>query len=219
MSQPCASPLSVYSTTAVLSAPDLAGELPDELLCGILQLSWSLDVRKRTPAEEVRCALQLRSVCQRMGQLLRTHPLPLRLDFSQPLGSSIQLEQKHVRWLAAAAQQDGVAALTLPGWYLSREERGAEVVCERVSRSLTAELLEALAGNQRRSLRELHGVPAACVGRGHTQVDLNTYALTHLGLVLEPGCQDVCAAALPVSLESLACSQAEEFWGESARIM
>ena len=66
--------------------------LPDELLCSILQLSWTLDKTKRTPAEEVRCALQLCSVCQRVGRLLRAHPLPLRLDFSRVLDSSTKLQ-------------------------------------------------------------------------------------------------------------------------------
>lgn len=158
-------------------------ELPDDLLHALLHLRWSLDKRKRTPAEEVRCALQLRCVSRRIGQVLRAKPLPLRLDFSWPLwharGQDSGFKQEHVAWLDSAAQQDSVAALTLPGWDMSREHRSETVIGKPVSRSLTVELLQALAGNQRRSLRRLHGISAQCVGCGFQQVDLRAFALTH----------------------------------------
>ena len=205
---------------------DWLGELPDELLCNMLQLSWSLDTRERTRAEEVRCALQLRSVCQRVGRLLRAQPLPLRLDSSLPLGSGTGFQQKHLHWLASAAQQDSVASLTRRGWDMSWEQRHAAAV--RTQRSparvtLTesqllqvlagkylvdvteAQLVQVLAGNQRRSLRRLHGIWADDVGHAKWQVDLSAFALTHVGLMLGHIVHVVCAAALPGTLETLAC--------------
>ena len=192
------------------------GELPDDVLHALLHLRWSLDKRKRTPAEEVRCALQLSCVSRCVGQVLRAQPLPLRLDFSWPLWHArcqdSGFKQEHVAWLDTAAQRDSVAALTLPGWDMSREHRSESVTGKRVSRSLTVELLQALASNQRWSLRRLHGISSQCVGRGFQQVDLSAFALTHLGLVLEEAGQGVCAAALPVTLESLVyCEESE--WG------
>ena len=188
------------------------GQLPVNLLLGMLRLSWTLDKRQRTPAEEVRCALRLRSVCHRIGQRLRAQPLPLHLDFSRPAwqekSQHIDFKQEHVHWLASAAQQDSVVALTLPGWNMSREFRSA-ITRMRVSRSLTVEALQALAGNQRQSLRQLHGIPADCIGRDLQQIDLSALAVTHLGLVLDAPGQAVCAAALPATLQSLACC--EEF--------
>ena len=182
--------------------------MPDNLLLNMLRLSWTLDKRQRTPAEEVRCALGLQSVCQRLGQQLRAQPLPLRLDFSRPPehleSQHIDFRQEHVHWLASAAQQDSVVALTLPGWDISREYRSA-VTRMRVSPSLTVEALQALAGNQRKSLTQLHGIPADCIGRGVRQVDLSALALTHLGLVLDAPGQGICAAELPATLQSLAC--------------
>ena len=115
----CHPDLLVCSVGSRLLLQNWLGDLPDELLCGILKLSWSLDSRERTPAEEVRCALQLRSVCQRVGRLLRAQPLPLHLDFSWPLGSSTRFQEKHLLWLASAAQRDSVASLTLPLWDMS----------------------------------------------------------------------------------------------------
>ena len=186
------------------------GQMPDHLLLGMLRLSWTLDKRQRTPAEEVRCALRLRSVCQRIGQQLRAQPLPLRLDFSKPPKrletQHIDFKREHVHWLASAAQQDSVVAVTLPGWDMSLGYRSV-VTRMRVSPSLTVELLQALAGNQRHPLRQLHGIPADCIGRGLRQVDLSALALTHLGLVLDAPGQAICAAALPRTLQSLECSE------------
>ena len=148
--------------------------------------------------------------------MLRAKPLPLLLDFSWPLWQArcqdSGFKQEHVAWLDAAAQQDNVGELTLPGWDTSREHRSETVIGECVSRSLMVELLQALAGNQRRSLRRLHGISAQCVGRGFQQVDLRAFALTHLGLVLEEAGQGFCAAALPVTLVSLAYCE-ESQWG------
>ena len=98
-----------------------------------------------------------------------------------------------------------MAALTLPGWDMCRGYRSEALIGKPVSLPLMVELLPALAGNQRRSLRRLHGIAAECVGRGFQQVDLSAVALTHLGLVLAGGGQAVGAAALPATLESLAC--------------
>ena len=184
--------------------------LPDHLLRGILQLSWSLDKRRRTPAEEVRCALQLRSVCQRVSRQLRALPLPLHLDFSWPPGPSVALQQKHVRWMASAAQKDSVASLTLPGWDMSRQQQhSAAVVLPRLPDSVPdLQLVQALAGNQRQSLRRLHGIWAVPIWSDNAQVDLSAFALTHVGLMLGYWSQDFCAAALPVTLESLACCKA-----------
>ena len=174
--------------------------MPINLLLGMLRLSWTLDKRQRTPAEEVRSALRLRSVCYRIGQRLRAQPLPLHLDFSRPLwqekSQHNDFKQEHVHWLASDAQKDSVVALTLPGWDMSRGYRSA-VTRMRVSRSLTVEALQALAGNQRESLRQLHGIPADCIGRDLQQVDLSALALTHLGLVLDAPGQVSCAACDP----------------------
>lgn len=67
-----------------------------------------------------------------------------------------------------------------------------------------SQLVQILADNQRRSLRRLHGISAAFVGRGEWQFDLSAFALTHVGLTLAHRSHVVCAAALPVTLESLA---------------
>ena len=196
---------------------DWLGELPDELLCGILQLSWSLDKRERTPAEEVRCALQLRSVCQRADRLLRARPLPLRLDFSRPLGVGTEYELKHAYWLASAAQQDSVASLTLPRWDMSRGQRlrrgqRSAMVNGMAWLYLTPPLLQILAGNQQRSLKQLYGVNLSWERGGIWQVNLSAFALTHVGLVLPGWYQGlVCIAALPVTMESLACCPGESY--------
>ena len=70
---------------------------------------------------------------------------------------------------------------------------------------LVAQLVLALAGNQQRSLRQLHRIWAANVGHGTHQVDLSAFALKHMGLMLGYRGHTVCAAALPSTLESLAC--------------
>lgn len=41
------------------------------------------------------------------------------------LNGSTMFQQKHLHWLASAAQQDSVASLTLHGWDMSREQRNA----------------------------------------------------------------------------------------------
>lgn len=149
-------------------------------------------------------------MCQRIGKQLRAQPLPLRLDFSRPPErleyQHIDFKQMHVHWLASAAQQDSVVALTLSGWNTSQNYIST-VTRMRVSHSLTVEALQALAGNQRQSLRQLHGVPADCIGHGVRQADLSALALTHLGLVLDAPGQAICAAALPATLQSLECCE------------
>ena len=116
-------------------------------------------------------------------------------------------------------------SLTLPVWDMSREEHSAAAGRSRRSAAAAwtqrsaavltktfltsvpdqAQLVLALAGNQQRSLRQLHGIWAANVGHGTHQVDLSAFALTHVGLMLGYRGHIVCAAALPSTLESLAC--------------
>ena len=127
-------------------------------------------------------------------------------------GPSVALQQKHVRWMASAAQKDSVASLTLPGWDMSREQHSAAVVLPRLLDSVPdLQLVQALAGNQRQSLRRLHGIWAVTIGSGNGQVDLSAFALTHVGLMLGHRSHVVCAAALPVTLESLACYKVQNY--------
>ncbi len=79
--------------------------LPDELLGRILQCAWAETPWSDTAAEEVRRAADLASVCRRMRELLRAHPLPLALDFSaEPLSAAQR------SWLLEPAQAGRVEA-------------------------------------------------------------------------------------------------------------
>jgi len=79
--------------------------LPDELLGRILQCAWAETPWSDDAAEEVRCAADLASVCRRMRELLRAHPLPLALDFrAEPLSAAQR------SWLLEPAQAGRVEA-------------------------------------------------------------------------------------------------------------
>jgi len=152
-------------------------------------------------SSEVQLALSLQCVSRRFQQVLRAHPLQLRLDFS-----NTRLAERHLAWLALPAWKDHVASLTLYNWLAP--------ACEARSRNfwdpgLCAEndvvspLLTVLHANQRGSLRQLLGMPL-CLGGVRTEplpdysgmsfdqfmsslhftrhVDLCTFHLTHLGV-------------------------------------
>ena len=187
----------------LLQQPSLEG-LPDVLLHRILCIVW--DARPASDASsEVLLALSLQCVSRRFQQVLRAHPLQLRLDFS-----NTQLANRHLVWLALPAWKDHVTSLTLYNWLAP--------ACEARSRnflasSLCAEndvvspLLTVLLANQRGSLRQLLGMPLRLGGVKEAAepmpdrasmsfdqfikstrlqyvppVDLSTFHLTHLGV-------------------------------------
>ena len=152
-------------------------------------------------SSEVQLALSLQCVSRRFQQVLRAHPLQLRLDFS-----NTRLAERHLAWLALPAWKDHVASLTLYNWLAP--------ACEARSRNfwdpgLCAEndvvspLLTVLHANQRGSLRQLLGMPLR-LGGVRTEplpdnsgmsfdqfmsslhftrhVDFCTFHLTHLGV-------------------------------------
>ena len=183
----------------LLQQPSLE-RLPDVLLHRILCIVW--DARPASEASsEVQLALSLQCVSRRFHQVLRAHPLQLRLDFSHT-----RLAERHLAWLALPAWKDHVTLLTLYNWLAP--------ACEARSRNflhpgLCAEndvvspLLTVLLANQRGSLRQLLGMPL-CLGGVRTEplpdysgisfdhflsslhfrrhVDLRTFHLTHLGV-------------------------------------
>ena len=100
---------SVCALQAQLQQPSLEG-LPDVLLHKILCIIW--DTRPASDASsEVQLALSLQCVSRRFQQVLRAHPLQLRLDFS-----NTRLAERHLAWLALPAWKDHVASLTLYNW-------------------------------------------------------------------------------------------------------
>ncbi len=159
------------------------------------------DARTASEASsEVQLALSLQCLSRRFQQVLRAHPLPLRLDFS-----NMQLAERHLAWLALPAWKDNVTLLTLYNWLAP--------ACEGRSRKfldpglctddVVSPLLTVLLANQRGSLRQLLGMPLRVGGvctepppdssgmsdeqsvdflQRTPHVDFSAFHLTHLGV-------------------------------------
>jgi len=171
-------------------------------------------------SSEVQLVLLLQCLSRRFQQVLRAHPLQLRLDFS-----ITQLAERHLAWLALPAWKDHVTSLTLYNWLAP--------ACEARSRNfldpgLCAEndvvspLLAVLHANQRGSLRQLLGMPLRLGGvteprpdnSGMTNeeyiatlhftplVDLHAFHLTHLGVSCG-FCDSIEVDVLPQTIISL----------------
>jgi hypothetical protein len=181
----------------LLQQPSLQG-LPDVLLHRIMCIVW--DARPASEASfEVQLALSLQCLSRRFHQVLRAHPLPLRLDFS-----NTQLAERHLTWLELPTWKDHLTSLTLYNWPAPAREG-----CSRIflAPGLCAEsdvvspLLTVLRANQRGSLRQLLGMPLRLGGVMHLpansglsddqfakslqntpSVDLSAFHLTHLGV-------------------------------------
>jgi hypothetical protein len=172
--------------------------LPNVLLHKILCIVW--DSRPASEASsEVQLALSLQCLSRRFQQVLRAHPLQLRLDFSDR-----QLAQRHLAWLALPAWKDHVASLSLYNWLAPACEGRSRNVLDPglcAQSDVVSPLLTVLRANQRGSLRRLQGMPLRLGGvrpppdysvmsRDQIReslprmplVDLSAFHLTHLGV-------------------------------------
>ncbi len=196
--------------------PSLDG-LPDVLLHRIVCIVW--DARPASEASsEVQLALSLQCVSRRFQQVLRAHPLQLRLDFSDR-----QLAERHLTWLALPAWKDHVASLSLYNWLAPACEGRSRNVLDPglcAQSDVVSPLLTVLRANQRGSLRRLQGMPLRLGGvrpppdysvmsRDQWEslprmplVDLSAFHLTHLG-VSGGLCDDFELSKLPQTVVSL----------------
>jgi len=184
----------------LLQQPSLEG-LPDVLLHRIMCIVW--DARPASEASsEVQLALSLQCLSRRFQQvLLRAHPLPLRLDFS-----NMQLAERHLAWLALPAWKDHVASLTLYNWLAPACEGRSRMFLDPglcTENDVVSPLLTVLHANQRGSLWQLLGMPLRLGGvctepppdsssmsddqfvdflQRTPHVDLSALHLTHLGV-------------------------------------
>ena len=171
--------------------------LPNVLLHKILCIVW--DSRPASEASsEVQLALSLQCLSRRFQQVLRAHPLQLRLDFSDR-----QLAERHLTWLALPAWKDHVASLSLYNWLAPACEGRSRNVLDPglcAQSDVVSPLLTVLRANQRGSLRRLQGMPLRLGGvrpppdysvmsRDQWEslprmplVDLSAFHLTHLGV-------------------------------------
>ncbi len=175
--------------------PCLEG-LPDALLDRVVSIIWDARLVS-TASAEVRLVLLLEGVSRQFRQVLRAHPLRLRLNFS-----NVRLAERHLAWLALPAWRNRVEALTLHNWLAPATQEHSRNFLDPglcTDGDVVSPLLTVLRANQRQSLRQLLGMPLRmggarealpghrAHGRGdavpHTpHVDVSVFHLTHLGV-------------------------------------
>ena len=165
--------------------PRLEG-LPDVLLHRIMCIVWDARPARVQASSEVRHALSLQCVSRRFQQVLRAHPLQLRLDFSH-----MRLAERHLTWLALPAWKNHVKSLTLYNWLAPAREGRSRVFLDLAlctENDVVSPLQTVLHANQRGSLRQLLGMPLRLGGimdplRPFTpHVDFCAFHLTILGI-------------------------------------